>query len=322
MKKISIIIPIFNSANTLDKCINSLICQSYSNLEIILIDDGSLDNSFEICKMYQKKDKRIIIYQKKNTGVSDTRNFGINIATGDYICFVDSDDFVHPDFCKVLLNNMNLFDADLSCCGYYESYDNNYKLKLNDSNYKTVLQNDKYIGIYKYYQGFLCNKLYKSNIIKNNNLKLNENIAMCEDLLFNVTYLKLCDKVVYDNNKLYCYYISKTNASRKLSENWFDIITVYNKIINEINRYDKLTKKYFYINYLLVCYEFKIRCELMNLNYNDMKRKYEINTDDLLKKYYSILFSSICFKDKIRLIGYRRIYFIFKIIKTRKMERG
>lgn len=91
---ISVIVPIYNSENCLEDCLNSIISQTYKNLEIILIDDGSVDKSFQICKNYAKNDKRIKLLSKNNTGVSDTRNVGIKSATGKYICFIDSDDTI------------------------------------------------------------------------------------------------------------------------------------------------------------------------------------------------------------------------------------
>lgn len=119
-EKISIIIPIYNSERYIGKCIESVLQQTYKNIELILIDDGSEDNSFSICQKFKKKDKRIICRQCKNGGPSKARNIGLNIATGEYIGFLDSDDYIEVDMFERLYINMKKFDADISICEFRE----------------------------------------------------------------------------------------------------------------------------------------------------------------------------------------------------------
>ena len=114
---ISVIIPVYNVEKFIDRCINSLINQTYKNLEIILVDDGSPDNCPGLCDDWAKKDNRIKVVHKQNGGLSDARNAGLERSTGDYIMFVDSDDFVDETICEVLLNDLKNNDADFSMCG-------------------------------------------------------------------------------------------------------------------------------------------------------------------------------------------------------------
>lgn len=113
--KVSIIVPVYNVEKYVERCIESIIKQSYKNLEIILIDDGSKDNSGKICDEYAQKDNRIKVIHKKNGGLSDARNTGLNIADGEYICFIDSDDYIHKDLVKDNLEKLIQQKADMIC---------------------------------------------------------------------------------------------------------------------------------------------------------------------------------------------------------------
>jgi len=120
-KKVSIIVPIYNAEETLDRCIKSLINQTYKNIEIILINDGSTDNSYKICEKYKKKDKRISFFSKKNTGVSDTRNYGYKNSNGDYIMFADADDYMETNMVDKMLSVLEKEKASLTCCIYFDN---------------------------------------------------------------------------------------------------------------------------------------------------------------------------------------------------------
>ena len=116
---VSIIVPIYQAENFIDKCIGSIIRQSYTNLEIILVDDGSTDNSLSICKSYAEQDNRIILMHTDNCGGAHARNVGLKHAKGDYIAFVDADDYLEQGFIKVLLHYIEKYNADIAECGYY-----------------------------------------------------------------------------------------------------------------------------------------------------------------------------------------------------------
>ena len=125
MKKVSIIIPVYKAEGYLNKCLESVVNQTYQNLEIILIDDGSPDNCPKMCDDWAKKDKRIKVIHKENGGVSSARNCALDKLTGDYICFVDSDDTIHPKYVEILIRNLKEANADISVCSWKKVNDIN-----------------------------------------------------------------------------------------------------------------------------------------------------------------------------------------------------
>ena len=140
--KVSIIVPIYNVVDYLEKCINSITSQTYSNLEIILVNDGSTDNSAEICERIASLDKRIILLNKENGGLSDARNCGLKKATGKYVMFIDSDDFIEKDMVEFLYKNMINYNAEISVCGFYFYYGS----EKEEVRYENV-SNDYYIEL-------------------------------------------------------------------------------------------------------------------------------------------------------------------------------
>ena len=123
MKKVSIIVPVYNAGNYIDQSISSIVEQTYSNLEIILIDDGSADDSLQRCKEWSEKDKRIKVFCQENSGVSVTRNKGIELATGEYVMFMDSDDWIDKNMVETLYNQAEEHQADAACCILQENQD-------------------------------------------------------------------------------------------------------------------------------------------------------------------------------------------------------
>lgn len=167
MDKISIIVPIYNVEKYLEQCIESIINQEYKNLEIILVDDGSSDKCSNIIDNYAQKDDRIKAFHKENGGLSDARNYGLDRATGNYICFVDSDDFVEKDFISSMYNNIKKYKVDIVACNSYEFYNKN---KIKVSNYLNIeklynkIEASKYLYIIGYYNVGVWNKMYEKKI--------------------------------------------------------------------------------------------------------------------------------------------------------------
>ena len=173
MNKCSIIIPVYNVEKYLPKCLDSIVNQTYKNIEIICINDGSTDNSLKILEEYAQKDERIKIINQENQGVSVARNVGIDNATGDYILFVDSDDWIDRDTCKIL--KIELENE------YYDLIIFNHSVVTKKSTRPT-----KYIGGNKFAFWAAC---YKTSIIKNNNIKFPKNIKISEDHFFKYNFL-------------------------------------------------------------------------------------------------------------------------------------
>jgi len=317
---VSIIVPVYNSEKTLELCIKSLISQTYKNIEIIIIDDGSQDKSEKIYKKYSKLDKRIIYKKIKNHGASYARNIGISISHGEYLCFVDSDDEVSANFCEVLLKNLISSNCDLSCCGYIETKNDCPKNVIEQD--KKIFSEEKYLAILTKYQGFLCNKMFKKSIIIKNNIQLNENIKMCEDLLFNFLYLDKCKNIVCTNQILYMYKISNDSLSRNLTNNWFDILKVYNIIYKKLDNYNAITQKRIMYNLLMALFEAKVRCSLMKLNFGNVISLFQIDYKEIFQKYYKKLLKAREFSlnEKLKLFTCYRLYILARYIKIWKMR--
>lgn len=170
---ISIIVPVYNVEKYLDRCVQSILIQSFKRFELILVNDGSTDNSFEICQKYRKKDSRVILISQENKGLSAARNTGLNNAHGDYICFIDSDDFIEKDYLKLLLNNLKSNNADISICEYFLSNEKGKKysiVKLNEPKNISILSGK---NTFNYFYEDNCvpnvvawNKLYKASLFK------------------------------------------------------------------------------------------------------------------------------------------------------------
>lgn len=230
---ISIIVPVYNAENRISRCINSIVNQSYKNIEIILINDGSNDSSGQICDEFAKIDKRIKVIHKQNGGVSSARNEGLRSANGEYIQFVDSDDYIDKDMCEKLLKTMINDNSDLVVSGYRTINSNN----IDETIYKREIYRKLYEMecdfSYLYTSCFfnsLWNKLYKIEAIEN----FDENLSLGEDLIFNLNYLKKCESVSLIEECLYNYTKENKNSlSSKYRENMFEIIVYTRSSINE-----------------------------------------------------------------------------------------
>lgn len=187
---ISVIIPVYNVEKYLKQCIYSIINQTYSNLEIILVDDGSPDNCGVICDEFALKDKRIKVIHQENRGLSGARNSGIDAAKGEYICFVDSDDFVGQDYCKILYELLKDTNYDFSVCGVCRFNDGEDPIITVKNRESTVWENKQFLRqqLDKKSEFGIWNKLYRRNLfnkIRFANGRLNEDVIWSGDLAIN-----------------------------------------------------------------------------------------------------------------------------------------
>lgn len=247
---VSIIIPIYNVEKYLEQCILSIVNQDYTNLEIILIDDGSTDNSPKICDKLAKLDNRINVIHKKNSGVSNSRNYGISIANGKYIMFVDSDDWLESKCITELLESIKKYNTKL-VQGASVINDNKRKSIKKMHIEEDINELKKAILNYKYdkkYVNLRCvwGKLFVTSIIKENNLKFNEEIYLLEDGIFVYEYLKLIDNVVFIPVVTYHYRQVSTSLSHRYNS---DQLLQYKKLINKL---ETITENDFYINYTVL----------------------------------------------------------------------
>ncbi len=216
---ISIIVPVYNTGKYLKECLDSLIEQTYQDIEILLIDDGSTDNSRDICMEYEKKDSRVRMIHKENSGVSDARNLGLDIAKGEYISFCDSDDMVDQKLYTILLDTLEKYKVDRIVGGYSYLYNDGRTLyckpRMNNGKYEaqdilSIMIDDGTMS------GFLFsgvnNSLFKKQIIDKWNIRFNSNIKYNEDSLFSFQYM-LHSCSIYSMQSKATYYYRQHTAS-------------------------------------------------------------------------------------------------------------
>lgn len=221
MPLISIIIPVYNVAPFLGRCIESVQSQTYRNIDILLIDDGSTDCSGDICEEYAKKDLRIRVIHKENGGLSDARNIGIKSALGDYITFIDSDDYV----CKIYIQRLAgiLFenDADIVMCGYLQGTKKCFPKKIKISNKIFIFNSREMLrqwhGKYKQIETIACNKIYKKLLFEENNIYFPQGYIF-EDVYTTHLLIDKAKKIVITEEKLYYYYKRKGSIIHTVSE--------------------------------------------------------------------------------------------------------
>jgi glycosyltransferase involved in cell wall biosynthesis len=207
-KSISIIIAAYNAAKTIDRCLQSLLNQvKVNDYKIIVVNDGSTDNTLEHLSKY-KLDSSIYILDKENTGASDSRNHGLKLVDTDFVTFVDADDYVDNDYLYTMLKQYeDNINCDLAICGYQKENVDGSLIMLCEGK-KTILnQQQAYHDLFISYnfEGYLVNKLFKVDIIKDNNLCIDEDVTLSEDLLFCCQYLKYCQQIYFDPKPVYHY---------------------------------------------------------------------------------------------------------------------
>lgn len=227
---ISIIVPAYNAEKYIGKCLDSLLSQTYKDIEIIVVNDGSTDATEEIIKQY--KDKRIKYYKNKNQGIGKTRNFGIEKATGNYIMFIDSDDYVEEDACEKMLNKATSDDLDVVICDFYKEYDDGRVEEAKVPSFKnsSLEENPEIITEY------LCPwaKLYRRDLLVDNNIRFVEDLKY-EDAPFVIEALDKAKRIGKVDACLNHYLIHGNSETTVRDRRCFDII----KIIDIIRKYSK-----------------------------------------------------------------------------------
>lgn len=230
---ISIIIPVYNVEKYLEQCIESMLNQTYRNLEIILVDDGSTDSSASIMRRYAEMDPRIINIFKENFGAPSARNRGIDIATGKYMMFFDSDDELYEDAIQNMVNNIqdadmimgnwNNIDLDSNIIGLLDVFNN--QVYDDEKEVKKLVTNAPFPG----------NKLYKSDIIKNNKIYF-DNVKIGQDLNFYIKFIYYSKKIVTIQDLIFKYRITSNSITRTYNFNIFDIVNAIEKADNFLRK--------------------------------------------------------------------------------------
>ena len=220
---VSIIIAVYNAKEYLGECLDCLLAQTHKNIEIILVDDGSKDDSYNVCAKYAKEYPNVQVYQKENEGSASARNLGLEHAKGDYIIFVDADDTVTTDYIEKLYNAIQGYDVAI--CGFDRFNENGIQMKKILDAAGEVSKEYVYEHTFSsnMITGAAWNKLFRGDIIRANNLKFSREIFKSEDTLFAAEYYVYCDKYVYVPENLYHY---RMNPQSKTQEAY--VIKKYN----------------------------------------------------------------------------------------------
>lgn len=320
-EKISIIIPIYNVQAYLQRCLNTVCSQSYKNLEIILVDDGSTDNCLQICEELAENDDRIIVIHQTNQGVSVARNTGLDAATGDYIGFVDPDDYIHPEMYERLFSLLKTNDADMSACFGRGCFDSNYAEPPRDDIEVRVY--DKVGALKSVFDPkyeingtgvVVWNRLYKKKLF--NNLRFSTQYRRGEDEHIICFLMKRVDKFVITDERLYYYF----NRSDSLVHKKSTVDQKKKELMDQVDLYEErlsLLKGDQYTGIFNMCF-----LNMMNLaisaffEIDDIKRK-----KSLVKRYNShfyefrkIIVNDLSIKDKIRFFTFRIFPHMYKLI--------
>ena len=233
---ISVIIPVYNSGKYLAECMNSILAQTYTNYEVIIVDDGSIDDSREIIKNYSRQCKNIKSFFQENGGAAKARNFGIRAATGKYLMFVDSDDYLAPNAMALMVDKLNQFNADMEIIGHVKFNDTNvneeYLYDLDDNRYYTSMEALDLILKFKV-KGYVGDKLFLRDKWNKLNLTFEHN-RYCEDWFPIVKYMINSEKVVFVNKSIY-FYRQHNNSSIHTSS--IRVIKDYNYAVKTIIDY-------------------------------------------------------------------------------------
>lgn len=276
---ISILMPVYNSQDYLKNTVQDVINQSYKDWELILVDDGSKDNSRNICIELQNLDSRIRVISKENQGVSSTRNTALDNARGEYIAFIDSDDLVHKDYLKILLSSMEKSNGDLAVCGFKErKVSSNGQVEdlsrvfcpkeiIAIEDMKDLIMDFGNSGLLNP----LWNKLYSREIIEKNNIRFKEEVETGEDFIFNLQYFRKINNICFSKEELY-YYIRRNNNSityqyiDNMYEKGVKIHSLLEDFLKDMNFYNNKNRYILYGNHLMGVFS-----AFLNLFHKDCK---------------------------------------------------
>ena len=293
MTKISIIVPIFNTGEYLHKCINSILSQKLEDIELILVDDGSSDNSGKICDEYAKIDSRVKVIHKKNEGVSIARNTGISIAQGEYVGFVDSDDWIEPDMYDKLYNLALSNDCDIVMCDAVTKYDE----KSDEPDTIMQLKEDVLLKKEDIYPKLLCEIagsawrcIYKRKILVDNDIIFPPNVPFSEDRIFNILAMGYAKSIYYTKTPFYNRYMRKGSAVNKYYKNMIELVLKARTGI--LNVLDMAWNG-------LESYKTQYENQTLNLTYAAINNEfYKTAKGNLIEKYKNV--KEICNKDEVR----------------------
>ena len=313
---ISVIVPVYNVEAYLEKCLESICKQTYRNLDIILVDDGSSDKSSDICDLYKKRDKRINVIHKRNGGLSDARNCGIASANGDYLMFIDSDDYIEQNMIEILYYNLTEMDADISVCGYFMVYENRV-IKICDGKNRTVYLSPQALKVLlkKENIGVVAwNKLYKRTLFNDVRYPIGQQF---EDI--NTTYklIAASNKIVYDPQPMY-YYIQRTSSingknfkAKRFNNTLYDMEKATDELLGYVENNHLEALK----NISIGCLDFYLRIINQEILFNILNKDLITKAKKIVNRntYFMLNTSDIGWKKKLQFVIFKMNFNLYKI---------
>ncbi|MCL1929976.1 glycosyltransferase [Candidatus Saccharibacteria bacterium] len=286
---VSLIIPVYNVEDYLDECIESAVQQTYENLEIILVDDGSTDKSGRICDEWSAKDDRVKVIHHKNKGASAARNKGLKMATGKYVQFVDADDVIDSQMVEKMFVECEEQGADIACCRYdafSESLSDVFyqepKVYIKSNNVNQIADQ-----VFNITTTSVCNKMFRKALLQENKLMFNEKLVRGEDLLFTHQALSLAKKVCVVNEFLYHYRASVATSTMHQvdpeSQTTFRALQLLKNFLNENVLYDKFKESFIKRVFDTILFDYAGHDKLFIECYSDI-RAFVLNLDEDMKK--------------------------------------
>lgn len=305
--QISVIVPVYNVEQYLSRCIDSVLAQTFTDFELLLIDDGSKDNSGIICDEYAGKDKRIRVFHKENGGVSSARNLGLDVACCEWITFIDSDDYVEDNFLEELFQSTN---SDLKIGGY-----TTFGEKASKENYKTSVINKDKIGIClsKCLNDYIFRvpwaKLFRLSIINNSRLRFDSRMKIGEDTIFVQQYLCFCKSLSFINTTSYNYFSQNVQKKYQLSKSdlfySLEIIqNAYNRLTEQLSFTNKDYIDFIYGFMLKLYFNFIGKQHLKFHEYKEFKHCFQYKMNVLSPYVQKRKFIYILLKHKYYLFAY------------------
>lgn len=299
---ISVIVPVYNSEKYLKRCIDSILNQTYKAIELILVDDGSPDNCGKICDEYAKKDKRVRVIHKTNAGVSAARNLGLEIASGNYATFVDSDDYIEPEMYSNMMEKVHQYNCDVVMCDCIKDFTDHSEIYTHDIRAgfydKEQLINEYYPHLLMMenveYPATISNCLTLFNRNKLGNLRYVVGVRYSEDLLFGAQLVYNTDSFYYMKEQAYYhYYMNPTSATHKFTvDKWNDYKTLH----FEINKYFSECESFDFSHQIDLCLLFFVYNSVSNIFSADnleREKKFEIVRNILGDNEVRRMFSNI-----------------------------
>lgn len=324
MPKLSIIVPVYRVEQFLDKCVTSILKQTFTDFELILVDDGSPDRCGEMCDEYAVKDKRIKVIHKKNGGLSDARNVGIDSAVGSYLGFVDSDDYIAEDMYEVMIKNLEGHEADISVCGMYDCYGDKIlrqNVALGTFEFNREQAVDWFLGS----NGaglFVCNKIYKREIFKDVRFPVGK---LYEDAFIFIDLFLKSEKVIVCTEPKY-YYTRRDGSTTmsKFNKRYYDVVEAHKKNLEKIIKQLPSKKE---VGEFRIFWAYKQLFYILAFDTKENQKKYKNDikkiTSVVRKNFFKIITNK--YNSLAQRISYMLIFinpYLFMSVLKNKKEKG